>query len=190
MSGGASARSSTKPNANPITGETNSTTRVPTSPTGRQPSNPPTLIAAQPPSASAAPTSPPTSACPELDGSPRHHVTRFQAVAPASPAPIVSTATSGSTCTILPIVFATAVPSTTAPSMLKTDESAIAWPGVAPRVATSVAIALAASWNPFVTANASARAIAITRPTSTHRFNPTRPAAAIRSAPLTPAGSY
>src|ERR687885_761646 len=35
---------------------------------------------------SAAPTSPPISACDELDGSPNHHVSRFQAIAPSSAA--------------------------------------------------------------------------------------------------------
>ena len=44
--------------------------------------------------------------------------------------------------------------------MLKTAARTIAWPGRAPRVATSVAIALAASWNPFVSAKAIEKAIA------------------------------
>ena len=38
--------------------------------------------------------------------------------------------------------------------MLKTAARTIACPGRAPRVATRVAIALAASWNPLVSANA------------------------------------
>ena len=40
--------------------------------------------------------------------------------------------------------------------MLKTAERTTACRGRAPRVATSVAIAFAASWKPFVSANASA----------------------------------
>jgi hypothetical protein len=58
------------------------------------------------------------------------------------------------------IVLATAVPTRSAPSMLKVAETTTAWPGRAPRVATSVAIAFAASWNPFVSAKASAIATA------------------------------
>ncbi len=38
------------------------------------------------PAATAAPTSPPISACEELDGRPKYHVVRFQAIAPISPA--------------------------------------------------------------------------------------------------------
>jgi hypothetical protein len=49
------------------------------------------------------------------------------------------------TVTMPAMVSATAVPTSTAPTMLKTAESATAWPGRAPRVATSVAIAFAAS---------------------------------------------
>ena len=40
------------------------------------------LDGAGPAAAIAAPTTPPISACDELDGSPYHHVTRFQAIAP------------------------------------------------------------------------------------------------------------
>jgi hypothetical protein len=47
--------------------------------------------------------------------------------------------------TIPPIVSTTAVPTSSAPSRLKTAERVIAGPGRAPRVATSVAIAFAAS---------------------------------------------
>jgi hypothetical protein len=75
-------------------------------------------------------------------------------------------ATEASTVTIPPIVFATAAPSSRGPSRLKTDASTIACLGVAPRVATSAAIAFAASCSPFVTANAAASATVATRPTS------------------------
>ena len=63
-----------------------------------------------PASTSAAPTSPPTSACPELEGSPRHQVSRFQRVAARTPAPITATASAGATVTMPAIVSATAVP--------------------------------------------------------------------------------
>ena len=43
-------------------------------------------IALAPSAANAAPTRPPISACDELDGSPKHQVARFQAIAPISPA--------------------------------------------------------------------------------------------------------
>ncbi len=80
----------------------------------------------------------------------------FQSAAASTPEPITATASADGTVTIPAIVSATAVPTSSAPSMLKTAESAIAGPGRAPRVATSVAIAFAASCKPFVSANASA----------------------------------
>ena len=67
------------------------------------------------------------------------------------------------TVTMPAIVSATAVPTRTAPSMLKVADSAIACPGRAPRVATRVAIAFAASWNPFVSENANEHATASAR---------------------------
>ena len=53
-----------------------------------------------------------------------------------------------------PIVSATAAPTSSGPSVLKKAASTIACAGVAPRVATSVAIAFDASWTPFVNAKA------------------------------------
>jgi hypothetical protein len=44
--------------------------------------------------------------------------------------------------------------------MLKVAARTIAWAGRAPRVATRVAIALAASWNPLVSAKTTEKAIA------------------------------
>jgi hypothetical protein len=137
----------------PRIGDSASAIRIPNTPTGRQCSIPPQLTAWAPPSTTAAPTSPPTSACPELDGKPSRHVARFQVTAAARPAPITSIVTSGGTVTMPPIVSATAAPRNSGPSRLKTDASRIACRGVAARVATSVAIAFDASWSPFVTAN-------------------------------------
>ena len=115
----------------------------------------------------AAPPSPPTRACPDDDGRPSHQVSRFHPVAPASPAPTTATIWVCGTVTILPMVSATAVPSRTAPAMLKTADSATACPGVAPRVATSVAIAFDASWKPLVSAKDAAKPMAMKSATST-----------------------
>ena len=144
----------------PSSGETASAISVPKTPTGCQPSSPPQLTACTPPSTTAAPTSPPTRAWPELDGRPSRQVSRFQVTAAARPEPITSTAPAGATVTMPPIVSATAAPSSSGPSRLNTDASTIACSGVAARVATSVAIALEASWSPFVVAKASANTIA------------------------------
>ena len=70
-----------------------------------------------------------------------------------------------------PMVSATAVPSKIAPAMLNTAERATAWPGVAPRVATRVAMALEASWNPLVRAKATASPMAMMSPTSMGAVN-------------------
>ena len=63
----------------PSGGETASAINVPSTPTGWSPSRPPQLTASAPPASSAAPTRPPTSAWPELEGSPSAHVIPFQA---------------------------------------------------------------------------------------------------------------
>ena len=119
----------TKPNARPISGETASAIRTPKTPTGRQPFRPPHRTAPSPPSTSAAPTRPPTSACAELDGNPRDQVRRFQSTAASAPEPITTTASAPETVTIPAIVSATAVPTRSAPSMLKTAESTTACRG-------------------------------------------------------------
>ena len=46
------------------------------------------MTASAPSAANAAPTTPPISACDELDGSPKYHVARFQTIAPMRPAKI------------------------------------------------------------------------------------------------------
>ena len=151
----------------PTSGLTASAINVPPTPTGCRPSSPPQFTASRPPANRLAPTSPPTSAWPELDGSPRRHVTRFQATAAAIPAPITSVASEGVTVTMPPMVSATAAPSSRGPRTLNTDARMIACRGVAARVATRAAIALDASCNPFVTANAAVSASATASPTST-----------------------
>ena len=87
----------------------------------------------------------------------------FQITAPVSPAPMTGTPWAGLTVTSLPTVLATAAPKRSGPSRLKTDAIKTAGSGRATRVATSVAIEFAASWNPFVRANANAMRIARTR---------------------------
>src|SRR4051794_12077381 len=49
------------------------------------PSRPSPWIALAPSAANVAPTMPPISACDELDGNPKYHVARFQAIAPINP---------------------------------------------------------------------------------------------------------
>ena len=63
---------------------------------------------------------------------PRHQVSRFQTAAAKTPEPITSTARVGETVTIPAIVSATAVPTSSAPSMLKTAERTTPGPA-APR---------------------------------------------------------
>jgi hypothetical protein len=128
------------------------------------------LIASVPPATSAAPTRPPTSAWPELEGSPSAHVATFQKIAASSPAAITSTPVSPPTVTMPPIVSATAAPTNSGPTRLKIEAITIAWSGVAARVATSVAIAFEASCSPFVVAKASANTIAIASPGSIDRL--------------------
>ncbi len=83
------------------------------------------------------------------------------------------------------IVPATAAPSTSGPSMLKNAARTMAWPGRATRVATRVAMAFAASWNPLVNENASAIPIARTNPASTRQplLGPASPEPAGRAPP-------
>ena len=81
-------RAKRSPKPRPSSGETASAISTPKMPTGFQPSMPPQWIASMPASAIAAPTRPPTSACAELEGNPRHQVSRFQSVAASTPAPI------------------------------------------------------------------------------------------------------
>ena len=91
----------------------------------------------------------------------------FHATAPVSAAPNTGITSLVGTVTMPAIVFATALPRSSGPSTLPTAASSTALPGRAARVATSVAMALAASWMPFVNAKANAMPIATTRPVVT-----------------------
>ena len=104
-----------------------------------------------PADASAAPIRPPIRACDDDDGMPKYQVTRFQKIAPSSAA---STTTRpgtpvGASMIPLPTVDATAVPRN-APTRFITAAMISAVRGASARVDTEVAIALAASWKPFV----------------------------------------
>src|SRR5262245_24516604 len=107
------------------------------------------------PEASAAPISPPMSACDEDDGRPKYQVIKFQVIAPSRPAnttPRPATSDGGATMPV-PTVAATL------PAMWKNGNEPTRFPtaamssakrGVSARVDTLVAIAFAASWNPLV----------------------------------------
>jgi hypothetical protein len=138
-------RLATVPAAKPSTGDTTKATRIPITPTGRRSSTPPHCTASAPPAASAAPTRPPTSAWLELDGSASTQVARFHATAPDNPAATTVTMSVDGTTMIPAIVLATAVPNTSGPATLPTEASTTAGPGRAARVATSAAMAFAAS---------------------------------------------
>ena len=94
--------------------------------------------------AKAAPQSPPISAWLELDGSPSHHVSRFQTIAASSAASSVVAETKCVSTRSWPIVLATAVP-LSAPSKLKTVDRTMACRGVSTLVEIVVAMALAVS---------------------------------------------
>src|SRR4051812_11122631 len=104
---------------------------------------------AEPDCTSAAPTSPPISACDELEGKPSHHVKRFQTIAPISAASTVFSFARLVSMIPLPTVVATAVV-TNAPARFAIAATATAMRGERARVETDVATAFAVSWNPLV----------------------------------------
>src|SRR3954463_13559038 len=109
----------------------------------------------------AAPTRPPISAWEDEDGSPSHHVTRFQTIAPVTAARTVRGVASPGSMIPLPTVFATAVVAN-APARFATDAISTAIRGESARVETEVATAFAVSWKPFVKSKISATAIVMT----------------------------
>ncbi|MNC88826.1 hypothetical protein D3C83_46890 [compost metagenome] len=98
----------------------------------------------------AAPAYPPTSACDELVGSPTYHVIRSQTMAPISPPKMTADVTTSRSIIPDPTVLATAVPKPKAARKLKAAAHITACPGVRTRVATMVAMELAASWKPLM----------------------------------------
>ena len=119
---------------------------------------------------SAAPISPPISACDELDGRPNHQVNRFQAIAPISAARIVFSVASPVSMIPLPTVFATAVV-TNAPARFAIAAIATAIRGESAFVDTDVATAFAVSWKPFVKSKPRATTITMTRRTVSTRLS-------------------
>ena len=99
----------------------------------------------------------------------------FHATAPVRAAPRTGITSLVGTVTMPAIVFATALPRRSGPSTLPTAASSTAVPGRAARVATSVAMALAASWTPFVNAKANAIPMATTSPVVTNPGPPRQP---------------
>ena len=104
-----------------------------------------------PTAARVAPIRPPMSAWDDDEGSPNHQVMRFQAIAPSSAARTTTrlASASGSSTIPDPTVSPTPVPRN-APSRFIAAARTTAARGVSARVDTDVAIALAASWKPFV----------------------------------------
>src|SRR5438094_800391 len=106
--------------------------------------------------ATAAPITPKMSAWLEDVGSAAKKVMRSQMIAATSAAMTRSCVTILESTMPLPTVFATASPDS-APTRLSTPAMRMACAGVRTRVATVVAIAFAASWNPLTNSNAMPR---------------------------------
>src|SRR3954466_2151927 len=123
------------------------------------------LMTSAPSATNAAPIRPPISACDELDGSPAHHVARFHAIAPTSPANTTVVVTAPASTMPEPTVAAT-FSEMNAPAKFRIADRATAKRGDIARVDTEVAIAFAVSWKPFVKSKASAVTTTITRMTS------------------------
>ena len=131
----------------PITGEITINATTFSTPTG--------LIDSLPIAANPAPTSPPTSAWLLEVGSPKYHVIRSQIIAPTSAENIIITRISllGASSIFnipFPIVAAIAVEKKRGPMRFPTAAIPTALIGVSTLVATTVEIALAESWNPFM----------------------------------------
>src|SRR5436309_1146601 len=135
-----------------------------------------TRIAPTPPARIVDPISPPINAWLLDVGRPHHHVTRSHTIAPTTPARMIVIAwrncaprkTEVSTIPF-PIVSAIAFVMKTMPTKFPTAAIATAFVGVRTFVATIVAIAFAASWNPLKKSNARTRRMAgitISRTTS------------------------
>src|SRR4051795_10962875 len=126
------------------------------------PSRPPPSIALAPSAANAAPTTPPISACEELDGSPKYQVARFQMIAPMRPAKTIV----GVIASAFTMPFATVAATCSemkAPTKLRIAAIVTAMRGGTARVEIALATTLAVSWKPFVKSNARAAATTMTR---------------------------
>src|SRR3954452_5885216 len=124
------------------------------------PSRPSQLIASVPCAASIDPTTPPMSACEELEGRPAHQVTRFHTIAPTSPAKTTVSVIDPAS-TMPPAIVAATWSERNAPTKFRIAAPPTATFGGSARVEIEVATTLAVSWNPFVKSKASA--VATTR---------------------------
>src|SRR3954469_16246996 len=105
--------------------------------------------------ASVAPTTPPMSACDELDGRPAYQVTMFHTIAPTSPAKITGRVMPAGSTMPLAMVAATCS-ERKAPTKFRIDATPTAIRGGRARVEIEVATTLAVSWKPLVKSKASA----------------------------------
>src|SRR3954468_20881737 len=120
------------------------------------PTRPPGTRASVPWAATAAPTTPPISACDELDGRPKYQVTTFHVIAPISPLKMIAgSLVTAAGSTIPPGIVAATASEMNAPAKLSSDARPIAMRGGSARVEIEVATTLAVSWNPLVKSNAS-----------------------------------
>src|SRR3954447_14057626 len=126
------------------------------------PSRPSQLMADVPSAASIAPTTPPMSACDELDGSPAHQVTRFHTIAPTRPAK-TTVSVIWPASTIPPATVAATCSERNAPTKFRIAAPPTAMFGGRARVEIEVATTLAVSWKPFVKSKASAVAMTSTK---------------------------
>jgi hypothetical protein len=129
------------------------------------PSTPSPSTALAPSATKADPTTPPISACDELEGRPKYQVARFQAIAPTSPAKTTVGVITPASTTSLATVAATAR-EMKAPAKLKIAAYATASRGGIAWVEIEVATTFAVSWNPLVKSKASAVATTMTSTTS------------------------
>src|SRR5215210_2015623 len=128
-------------------------------------SRPSPSTASGPPATKAAPTTPPMSACEELEGSPKYHVARFQAIAPMSP-PKTIDGVIAAWSTMSPATVAATFSEMKAPAKLRIEATATAARGEAARVEIDVATTLAVSWKPLVKSKHRAVTTTMTRVTS------------------------
>src|SRR3954454_12886668 len=108
------------------------------------PTSPSANTASRPAAATAEPTTPPISACEELDGRPKYQVIRFQEIAPISPAKTTVGVTTAASTTSLATVAATEI-EMKAPTKLSIEATPIATFGRAAPVEIEVATTLAVS---------------------------------------------
>ena len=114
------------------------------------------LTAPVPMAAMAAPTTPPTRAWLELEGSESAQVTRFQAIAPMRAAKTIVRVSALASTIPVAMVVATLI-ERKAPIRFMSAATPTAMRGRNAPLAIDVAIALAVSWKPLVKSNASAK---------------------------------